>query len=199
MTDPKQFPPGWYDTGTGRRQWYDGTRWTGQWEPEAAPAAPTPGSEPAQPKRGRRWLVPVVCGVGGLVLGIIIGSAGHSSPTPAAADNPEVTPAPTVTVTITQTPTPEATATTKPAPPKSSAVGRFPGDGTYVVNTDILPGTYRSMDNSECYWERERGLSGSFGDIIANDNINGQAIVKILKSDKGFKTERCSEWVRIGP
>ena len=34
-------PAGWYDDGTGRQTWYDGTKWTDQYAP-AQPPAPQP-------------------------------------------------------------------------------------------------------------------------------------------------------------
>lgn len=73
-----------------------------------------------------------------------------------------------------------------------------PGDGTYVVGTDIQPGTYRSVNNSECYWARLNDTSGSVDSIVANDNVTGQAVVTISSSDKAFESERCSQWIKIG-
>ena len=47
----------------------------------------------------------------------------------------------------------------------------------------ITPGTYAVGTSSHCYWERVRGFSGEFDDIIANDNIT-------WKADK----EECGPW-----
>ena len=68
------------------------------------------------------------------------------------------------------------------------------GDGTFVVGTDIQPGTYRSANGQGCYWERESGFSGSLADIIANDFVNAPTIVTIAPSDQGFKSDGCGAW-----
>lgn len=73
----------------------------------------------------------------------------------------------------------------------------IPGSGTYLVGEDIQPGTYRTTldGSSSCYWARLAGLSGELGDIIANDNVSGQAFVTIAETDVAFETSRCGEWV----
>jgi outer membrane murein-binding lipoprotein Lpp len=72
------------------------------------------------------------------------------------------------------------------------------GNGTYLVNKEVMPGTYRNSGASGCYWERLSGLSGTNSDIIANDNASGPAIVTIESSDVAFATNRCGEWHKIG-
>jgi hypothetical protein len=73
------------------------------------------------------------------------------------------------------------------------------GEGTWLVGDDIQPGTYRAGNVDACYWERLSGLSGSFNDIIANDNVmTGQAVVTISPSDRAFNSARCGTWKRIG-
>ncbi len=67
-------------------------------------------------------------------------------------------------------------------------------EGTYFVGTDIAPGTYRSSGGSGCYWARLSGFSGDLGNIIANENASGTAIVEIAASDKGFTSSDCSTW-----
>ena len=49
------------------------------------------------------------------------------------------------------------------------------GPGTYLVGTDIEPGIYRT-EGEVTYFERLSGLSGEFGDIIAN--IEGPVIIE---------------------
>jgi hypothetical protein len=68
------------------------------------------------------------------------------------------------------------------------------GDGTYIVGTDILPGTYRSSGDNDCYWERLSGFSGSESDIIANGS---NSIITIKNTDKGFDTSGCGTWTII--
>lgn len=72
--------------------------------------------------------------------------------------------------------------------------GKIPGSGIYLVGSDIQPGTYRSSTQGSCYWARLSGTSGEFGDIIANDNVTGQAIVTIQPSDVAFESNDCGEW-----
>lgn len=67
-------------------------------------------------------------------------------------------------------------------------------DGTYIVGTDIQPGTYKSSGQSSCYWERMADFSSGTSSTLANDNTDTPAIVTILASDKGFKSSRCGTW-----
>lgn len=100
--------------------------------------------------------------------------------------------APAVTKTATKTIT--VTEKAKPAQPKAT-IG---GDGTYEVGKDIQPGTYVSSTpgSGNCYWERMSGTSGSFNDIIANNNSAGQSVVTIAPTDKVFESSGCNDWAR---
>ncbi len=98
-----------------------------------------------------------------------------------------------------------ATATVTAAAPPAAApapADTIPGDGTYLVGTDIQPGTYKTAgpDNSagDCYWQRSKDSSGSFDSIIANDNLAGQGVVTIRSSDGAFKSQGCQAWVKAG-
>ncbi len=69
-------------------------------------------------------------------------------------------------------------------------------DGSFVVGTDLSPGTYRTRKGGRgCYWARLAGFSGELGDVLANGNETGPAIITIGKSDKGFESKRCGLWV----
>lgn len=110
--------------------------------------------------------------------------------------------APSATVTTTATATHEATASTPPSVGKVAADG-FPGDGTYVVDSDIKPGTYRSDGPqggliTSCYWARLSSTSGETNDIIANNATSGQTTVTIAATDKAFTTTGCKAWKKIG-
>lgn len=73
----------------------------------------------------------------------------------------------------------------------------FKGNGTYIVNVDIAPGTWQASDAGSCYWSRLRGFGGAgTAEIIANNN--GVGIVTISANDRGFKTSRCGTWTKIG-
>jgi hypothetical protein len=70
------------------------------------------------------------------------------------------------------------------------------GEGTFIVRTDIAPGTYRSRGGSSCYWARLRAFTGELGAVIANDNASGSTIVTISSNDKGFESSGCGTWSR---
>ncbi|MFF7457260.1 hypothetical protein [Kitasatospora sp. NPDC008115] len=134
------------------------------------------------------------------------------------APAPPAPPAPTVTVTVTATATPPPPAAT--APPTEAGAGTgtvtkpeagnapaepadtIDGSGTFLVGTDIRPGTYRTAgpgggSMGMCYWERARAADGDLGSIIANENLMGQGVVTIKKSDVVFKTQGCQPWTKI--
>ncbi len=97
-----------------------------------------------------------------------------------------------------QTPAAETAAeTTAPAAP-AGPVTAF-ADGTYEVGTgagQVPPGKYKTTPTGSCYWERLKGLSGEFDDIIVNGNAKEGAptIVTIAKTDVAFTTKRCGTW-----
>ena len=69
-------------------------------------------------------------------------------------------------------------------------------DGAYIVNHDILPGTFiaEGLENETCFWSR---LTGFDGDDFNRYNIYaspGQAIATILPSDAGFRSFGCGTW-----
>lgn len=74
------------------------------------------------------------------------------------------------------------------------------GDGTWIVNVDIAPGTWRSETPSGggCYWERQSGFGGELEDIIANEFTDTEQIVTIAPSDAGFTTSDCGTWTLVG-
>ena len=79
----------------------------------------------------------------------------------------------------------------------ASTTAPFHG-GTYIVGTDIAPGTWRSSGGSGCYWERLRSFGGTLNDVIANDFTNAIAVVSVSGSDRGFHaTEACGTWTKI--
>ncbi len=81
---------------------------------------------------------------------------------------------------------------------QQAADGSLPGDGLYLVGTEVAPGTYRAESGGDCYWERLSGLSGSFDDLIANGLGAADATVTIQSSDTAFSSSGCGRWSRIG-
>jgi len=84
--------------------------------------------------------------------------------------------------------------------PSGTPLTTIPGNGgTYIVNWEIVPGTYQSTGNSSCYWERLSGFGATLDEIIDNDYVSaGAATVTIRSTDTGFHTTRCGTWVKIG-
>jgi hypothetical protein len=73
------------------------------------------------------------------------------------------------------------------------------GQGTFIVGTDMAPGTYRSSLHDSCYWARLSGFGGTLNEIKANDFLTGggHAIVSIKSTDRGFQSSRCGTWTKI--
>jgi hypothetical protein len=165
---------------------------------------------PPAPRRrswlARHWLLLTVLAVLAVLLiacAAALGSSGDDpDPAPTTAPPVRTTAAPT-SIDPTRAPTPTATGgpTTDPAPP-AGAAATIPGDGTFLVGTDVRPGTYRGRPAADsplgsCYYARLKGTSGDFEDIIANDNITGPSVVTIKPTDAAFKTTGCEDWVRV--
>jgi hypothetical protein len=83
-----------------------------------------------------------------------------------------------------------------PISKNDTAAGVPGGDGTFAVGLDIQPGTYKSSD--ACYWVRLSAFDGGASGIIANEMSTGPTVVTIAPSDKGFKSQRCGTWTKIG-
>jgi hypothetical protein len=89
-------------------------------------------------------------------------------------------------------------------PPPGPSPGPQPGpapkttldhDGTYVVGTDVAPGTYSSagpVEDGTCYWKRLGSASNN--DIIDNSMSKKPQVVQIAPTDKAFKTDGCQPW-----
>src|ERR1700685_3007611 len=77
----------------------------------------------------------------------------------------------------------DETQTTTSADPSTNSVPTGPvssfEDGTFIVNTDIQPGTYKSSGGDNCYYARLSGFGGTTADIIANEDTSAPAIVTI--------------------
>jgi hypothetical protein len=147
----------------------------------------------AQPWYKRGWVI-FLAGV--LVGGIIGAASGGKSGSQATATSivfrdREVPARPQPTSMPTAGRAGQTTTITKPKP--TTAPAPTYGDGTYEVGSEIQPGTYRTS-GGECYWERLKGFSGEFEDIIANGNISGPSRMTIRSSDKGVTFSGGCEW-----
>jgi hypothetical protein len=86
-------------------------------------------------------------------------------------------------------------ASADPLPPPPQPKTTIDGDGTFLVGTDIVPGTYSSagpVGSGRCYWKRLSSLNGS--DIIDNSMSSKPQVVQIDPTDKAFKTDGCQPW-----
>ncbi|MGH3628182.1 MAG: hypothetical protein ACRDRL_12195 [Sciscionella sp.] len=172
-----------------------------------------PTATPVKKHRRWPWITGGIVGVF-IVLGIV---AAIASPSPKTADaaasiptqqtvtptvnapkrveTKTVTAAPkTVVTTVTKVQT--KTVTVHAAAPAPVAGASMTTDGTFVVGTDVKPGTYHTAGSADCYWEREKDTSGNFNSIIANNISAGPQTVTIAPSDGAFKTEGCGTWTR---
>jgi hypothetical protein len=70
------------------------------------------------------------------------------------------------------------------------------GPGTYIVKTDIDPGTYSAPGGDTCYWARLSGFGGTLSEILANGNPTGSVVVTIAASDKGFESKGCGTFTK---
>lgn len=128
-------------------------------------------------------------------MGLALAGCGTSTDTAGDSTPPEQT-----SQTPTEKPTEKPSKT--PAPTKENA-STIPGDGTFVVGTDIKAGTYKTAGPADsaipnCYWARLKGTSGAFEDILANGNTGGPATVTIRSGDAAFETSGCETWQKVG-
>lgn len=79
---------------------------------------------------------------------------------------------------------------------KAAQANTFAGDGTYLVGTDVKPGTYKAAATTGCYWARLKSLDTS--DIIDNQNADGPVVLQILATDKAIEVSRCAEFHKVG-
>jgi hypothetical protein len=140
-------------------------------------------------KRVSTKRLPVVLAV--LAVLFIIGIADSGKSSTSTATGPAPAPAPA-----------QELAAAPEAPPAPTGPVTSFSDGTYVVGTDIVAGTYHttgpaSNGSGLCYWEREKDTSGNFDSIIANDLGHGPATVTISSSDGAFKTSGCNTWTKV--
>ncbi|OYV24209.1 MAG: hypothetical protein B7W97_00620 [Mycobacterium sp. 20-66-4] len=98
----------------------------------------------------------------------------------------------TVTSTVQTTQTVTVTVTPPPPPGPKTTINT---NGTYLVNSDIVAGTYRTSGGAGCYWARLKSLDTN--DVIDNNVSDGQQVVRILPTDMAFMTRDCGTWRKI--
>ncbi len=75
------------------------------------------------------------------------------------------------------------------------------GEGTYVVGTDLQPGTWRAELGVNCYWARLSGFGGTEAEATESAlTTDGVApVVTILQTDIGFTSNGCGSWGSEAP
>lgn len=139
-------------------------------------------------KHSIHWVAyPVLACFSG-IFGVFLGAGISGSPASTAGSNVADVPASTVT--------PNKAIKTPHKIPSKPAVKTY-GSGFYEVGVDIKAGKYKSVDNSAlCYWARTSSLEDEMA-IKANHLGGGDLVVVIKKTDKGFKTSGCNDWVPV--
>jgi hypothetical protein len=167
-------------------------------------------SDNSKPKKTVAIWVPIVVGILCLLVGLAAAGSSKKDNTASSAS------AATVTVTTTTTDTKagtipaaapakvtvtETTTQTAAAPSPSTAADTGYTDGTYIVGSDIKPGTYKSAGPAAggiglCYWERDKKTDDPLSKIIANDDTKGQAVINISSSDYSVTFTGCQPFVK---
>ncbi len=72
------------------------------------------------------------------------------------------------------------------------------GEGTLIVGTDLLPGTWTASppNPAACTWSRLRGFSGDASETIEAGEVDAPKVVVIDATDAGFTSTGCGRWVR---
>lgn len=74
------------------------------------------------------------------------------------------------------------------------------GDGDWAVNVDLSPGRWASDPTATgCYWERASGFTHESSERIANDFLDGRAVVDIAPTDVRFTSSGCGTWTPYAP
>jgi hypothetical protein len=77
----------------------------------------------------------------------------------------------------------------------------IPGDGQFVVGSEIRPGKYASEPlvlGQVCVWARLRGLNESRESVIAEGVESGPVRVTIEPTDAAFHSTSCQTWRKVG-
>lgn len=155
--------------------------------------SPYPMQPPPPPKRAW-WKATWVPIAGAAVVALLIGSGIGSS---AKKTTTKTVAGPTVLSTTTETATVQATVTATPTIIKTTATHirtetvtytpppptQYP-EGTYVIGTDIQPGTYHSDGSPDCYWALLNSLDTT--DIADNHLGGGPQTIQVSSSNKAL-------------
>ncbi len=79
-----------------------------------------------------------------------------------------------------------------------AAASTVPGDGLFLVGSDIEPGVYKAdpSPSDNCYFARLS--STDTGDIIDNGNTSGPVVITVRRSDKALQLNGCAAFRKVG-
>jgi hypothetical protein len=86
-------------------------------------------------------------------------------------------------------------------PPSTGATNSYiPGTGTFLIPTDVAPGTYESrggIGGGLCVWTRYASLSGDLSEVLDSGSSTGVQHAKIVGGKGIFETTNCRPWTRV--
>jgi hypothetical protein len=86
-------------------------------------------------------------------------------------------------------------------PPSTGATSSYiPGTGTFLIPTDVAPGTYESRGGTgggTCVWTRYGSPSGELSNILDSGSSMGLQRAKIAAGQGIFETTNCRPWTRV--
>lgn len=139
---------------------------------------------PERPKRAMPYALRLVLTIGGVVAALVIAAKmGFVGTQPTVAQRPAA-----------NVPAPSA-----PAAPSASGIP----SGTWLVGTDIQPGTYRSQGAEHggfefCSWSTKAGPSTNSATLdFGTANADEPMIVEITSKVKAFTTNNCEPWTKV--
>ncbi len=97
------------------------------------------------------------------------------------------------------------------SPARAEPSDQIPGNGVFLVGTDILPGTYRTegpanplilifgrvSELSTCSWSTHSTPAASTDDIVDTNTSMGPMSVVIPATVAAFQTMNCKLWIRV--
>lgn len=153
------------------------------WQPDQQGGDQHQATQPQAPTKRRKW--PWIAG-GAVLLIVIIAALSDNG----SDEDKKATDSNSDTGRVPES-APEAAPPDKPTGPADV----IDTEGTFLVGTDIVPGTYRAAGGGNCYWERDKDLTGGLDSILDNGGVRGgQQVVTIEASDGAFKTHGCGTW-----
>jgi hypothetical protein len=86
-----------------------------------------------------------------------------------------------------------------PSGPPTSSGTVIPGEGTFLIGTEVAPGLYKSAPAKgglPCQWWT-LGQLGNDESQTGFDSSDGQTYATLRSSDEAFHTQFCQTWVKV--